>query len=127
MTKQPKLPDMIIDQTPGPIVLPMIKVVRNKFPNTIQHTLGQEWPEIPQEPVEYETDQIVEIFDPREVLSEDPNFAETHTQVLIIRSQRKIPKNKHGDYLVRLIQSKQIEVLRAYSFEEWDSGLVWKE
>lgn len=108
----------------------MMKLLRknNFYPTTIRDQIFSEFPLTPTEEIEYKVEQYIAVHDPRLVLSEDPYFHERNTTVQIWREQRQVPVDETKiKTLYRIIPTKKIELLKEYSFEEWDNGLVWQK
>lgn len=103
----------------------LLCLIREKIPTTISSKILSEQPIIPKVPIEYKIEQTIEIVDPRTILSERPPCFDDKPVVQIWRIQRKIPLNSGTIY--NFVYQNSLELLKEYTYEEWDSGLVWKE
>ena len=74
---------------------------------------------MPTETIEYDLVQGIEIEDPRQM--SPPWFGERKEVVRVVRVIKKIPKDPKT--LFYIVPMKTLEVLKEYSYEEWDAGL----
>lgn len=111
------------------MILPIVRVA---YPSTIIEELFTVTPmDKPQKPPyvdHYEVVQEIQVYDPRTVISEDLNGP--GEKVIVSRVQVQRPIYKKGvsiDPHFHLVYQKTIEVLKEYTFKEWDGGLVWEK
>lgn len=108
----------------------ILRVVRVGFPNSIKDKLFTVFPmEKPIKPDyvdHYETVQEIYVYDPRQIISENPDGP--GDRVIVSRIQKQVPIYKVSvDPSFHIVYTRTIEVLKEYTFEEWDAGLVWEE
>jgi hypothetical protein len=112
----------------------VIRVLRTGFPNSIKDKLYIESPmgESLDKIDHYETKQSIHVYDPRLVLGDPSYYYEKEDKVIVSRIQSHIPIYKETDpskrkSLFYIQVTKTLEVLKEYTFEEWDKGLVWED
>lgn len=96
----------------------MMKLVRETFPSQVVATLKTEFPMVA-DPIERKLVQEVEVYDPRNRIHETAHHPD---KVLVVRVVKSVPVQNTGNLV--MVPSRVIEVLREYTFEEWDSGLT---
>jgi ABC-type lipopolysaccharide export system ATPase subunit len=97
------------------------KIIRDQFPNSILGEIKTEQPITESFDYQYKTIQTVEIDDPRDhIHCMSGNERQT---VQIQRILKKIPTNLPIDKCFHLEPQIIIEIIKEYSFEEWDKGL----
>ena len=66
---------------------------------------------------ELKTIQRIQVFDPREII----DGGDHGDKVQIRRILQRVPVNTTTSF--HIVPTKILEVIRVYSFEEWDAGL----
>ena len=114
--------------TSGEIPDMILPIVRITYPNTIMDKLVEVQPKGPFKVDHYKVLQKIEVYDPRQIISEDPN-GEVGTKVIVRRVKQQMPVYTDRAYqpMYSLLPTKTIEILKEYTFEEWDKGLEWKD
>src|ERR1035437_3232600 len=95
-----------------------IPIICKQFPTTIRDEIKTEYP-IDISNVKLEWIQSIDVYDPRQVIHE-PLFIEDKPVVQILRIAKKtdVKKEYKGIYMAF---PKVIEVIKEYTFEEWDN------
>lgn len=97
----------------------MNSTIKNIFPERLASKIGSTFPTENIPCTEYEKVQTIEVFDPREYIGYmDFEFGD---KVLIKRVITHIPKNEKMGMELRLTYT--LDIIKEYSFEEWDKGL----
>jgi hypothetical protein len=107
-------------------------ITKGQFPSSIKEELVTEFPLSHPEFLDciedWGIEQKIEIFDPRNLI----HVEDYDKKIIIRRIQCRYPIFKKGidpksipKYY--LVYTKNIEVLKEYTFEEWDKGLIWKD
>ena len=93
-------------------------VIRTTFPNPIKNEIMAEFP-IVKEPVPMKTVQEIEVYDPRLVMN--CMDCDNGHSVEIRRVVKRVPVDQQETF--HMVYIHVVEVIKTYTFEEWDAGL----
>lgn len=100
------------------------------YPKTVMESLTTIFPSDDPEIDHYDVKQEVVVFDPRLIIC-DWTPREKFEKVIVKRVKKLIPQFKDGNEKrigrITLVPTKTIEILKEYTFEEWDKGMIWEK
>ncbi len=109
------------------IYMDSMSFIRRRFPSTIVSRLSSEFAQLPSRSVEVKQVQEIQVYDPRKILSMGGFFESPDDypmdKIQIRRIVKAVPVEKLDDSLYNLVYVSIIEVIKEYTFEEWDSVL----
>jgi len=101
-------------------------IVRKDFPNSVKDKIKSEFAIIHSKTVEVKPVQEIQIYDPRRVMyGPDLGYGrdDPRDKVQIRRVVKLVPVEKLDESIYSLIYCHTIEVIKEYTFLEWDSVL----